>query len=164
VAVDAPDEMDIMRALAIEERRVHGRDVTLTIGDRGMAVLTARPGSVAVVLMACQAADPLVHAARRSIVACPRLMKGVGRVTLNANPLPEIVGDLHLAVSLMKLDRRKICCFYISLIIAVIPQRRSERVLAGVKDVMRVVIVRGNGRGPVTMDLVAGETWDCGSR
>ena len=164
MAVGATDKMDIMRTLAIEERRVHRGYITLAVGDRRMAILTTGSGSIAVILMARQAADAFVHPSRCSVVACPRLMERVRRMTLNANPLPEIIGDLHRTFSFMELKHGEINGLYVSFVVAVVPQGRRESALAGIEDIMRVVVIWGTGGSPVAMDFVAGETGDCGSR
>jgi len=91
VTIDAPHRMNVVRTLAVGECRVHLCHIELAVRDGRMTILAALFRIVAMVVVACQAADPFMNTSRRPIVAGSRLMECTGSVALKTNALKEIV-------------------------------------------------------------------------
>lgn len=69
MAVGAFDGVDVVGALGILERCVHGLDVDAAVGELGMARCAGGARSLTVLLVAGEAAQTLVDSDGRSIVS-----------------------------------------------------------------------------------------------
>ena len=93
VAVDAADEVDVVRARGVGVRGLHGRDVEAAVGELGMAVAARFPSVVGMGGVACRAAQAFVDASRGAVVAGTGQVKRVGRVALYADALALVGTD-----------------------------------------------------------------------
>jgi hypothetical protein len=83
--------MDIVLAILINKRRVHFRYIEIAVRDSRMAIHTTLSWIVVMSVMARLATESFMNTARGFIVTCSCLMKSVGCMTLDANPLKRII-------------------------------------------------------------------------
>ena len=112
MAVVAADPVNVVRALRVCESRVHLFDVDAAVGHLRMASLAGGGGVLVVPGVAGEAADALMDAHRRTVVArsnlrAPVILSGDGgsirlarRVALIAESLALVGADLHCACTI----------------------------------------------------------------
>lgn len=157
MAVAARHKMNVVRTVGVGKCGVHGGDIQSAVGERRMTLAAGESGVVRMGLMARQTTQTLVNAARRAVVAGRRLMKGVGRVTLGAEPLARIVGNQDWLTLMSDLGRRQILRGKMALFMTVIKCRFDQSGQTIVGNGLRRAVV-GSSRGhPLAVDFVAGE-------
>ena len=160
VTIDAPHRMNVVRTLAVGECRVHLCHIELAVRDGRMTILAALLRIVAMVVVACQAADPFMNTSRRPIVAGSRLMECTGSVALKTNALKEIVRNLDLPSAVPYCRRRQVGSFNVILFVPVIKKCFRKVSLSLIKYLLRIGRVCRNCGSPFAVDFVTGQAWD----
>lgn len=97
MAVFALHKVNVVRALGRFECSIHFFNVQATIRETGMARRAGGACQLAVVKVACKAAQAFVHADRSAVVTRSNLLGRARRVALVAKRLPRISADLNQA-------------------------------------------------------------------
>ena len=92
--------MDVVRAVRVLEGRVHRLDVDAAVRQARVAGGAGGAGGLAVLRVAGEAAQALVDADGRPVVAREDLVPGPRRVALVAERLPAVRARSHRALAL----------------------------------------------------------------
>ena len=98
MAVPAVYGVDVVPAAFGAGRGVHAGDIQATARDRRMTFRTGWPCVERVRRVTIQTAHAFMHAPQRPVIACAGAMQRAWRVTLVADALPHIAGNLHLLI------------------------------------------------------------------
>ena len=98
MAIDAFDGVDIVGTVLRVERGIHSFYLQPAVGELRVAGGARFPSFLAMSLMTAKAADPLVDAQGRMIVARTCLRAGHRRVALIAEGLARVRADFYLPI------------------------------------------------------------------
>jgi hypothetical protein len=98
VTIRTGHEMDVVGARRIGVSSLHCRYVDTTVGELWMAIGARAARIIGVRCVACAAAQALMDAPRCAIVTATRLVKTIGRMTLDAEALARVRGHANANV------------------------------------------------------------------
>ena len=153
--------MDVVLALAVSKTGIHLRDVEVAVGDGRMTGAAAVPGIVAVQLVAGQATQSLVHPPRRPVVGGSRLVTGIRRMALDADPHDWVVRHLHFSLSLPQGQSRQLGDGEIPFLAPVIKSCDKSGICLLVEDRSGLGVIRPLVRLPILVYLVTGHAGNC---
>ena len=160
MAIDATHRMNVVRTIDVGKGCIHLCHIKLTVRNGRMAILAALFGFVAVLIVAREAAEALVNAARGPVVAGAGLVEGIGCMTLKTISLKRIVREFNLPLSIPNCRRGQIGKLDMCLLVPVIEQSFGKTRLSVVKYLFGIGVVSRNLRHPLAVDFVTGKTRD----